>query len=373
MKNVFYILTAALFLTLVSCEKGDYVNAVPRNSTALITLNAADFASEKSPFGSVLAAFVDKDKKELKGIDLTRDVFLFATTDGNFGFCAPLNTADELQGFLKRMKQYKVVSEIEERDGIRLCTIKDSWLIGFDDEVMLAMGPFTGSDAKSRLTRNIRKLLKKEEESGIMSSVLWEHLQELDSPIRMVAQASALPEQFVSSLTIGAPKGTDPADVLLEAGLTFKDGTLVMDGNTCSYNTNIKQSLENSMKVFKPVTIDWEEMVSDSTFAGVFVNVEGSDFANLLQNSKALNMMLMGTDAYDRIKSNKGNMAILLSAPSFGADDAVKADIISKGEGSGNGENRLVAVLNLNALKGDAAKIAEPFIGKVKKIVYTIK
>ena len=104
---IILLITTALGIS--SCSDHDYTNAIPSNSTALIEVGAADFIGEQSPFGSLFMPFVDQEAKRLKGIDLTRDIYIFASGNGELGMCAPLSNSDELNDFIIRLDNLRVV------------------------------------------------------------------------------------------------------------------------------------------------------------------------------------------------------------------------------------------------------------------------
>lgn len=374
MKKTMYTVCMMILVGLTSCSKQDYTNSIPANSTALIAVNAADFVGEQSPFSSLLMPFVDNDKKELKGIDLTKDIYLFAAGDGQLGLCAPISNDNELHDFMKRLYNLGVITNHTEKDNKNFYTFNNQWVIGYNDNTMLIMGPVTGADAEMRLARRLEKLMDKDEAQSIKNTMLWQHLEEKNSHIRMVAQASTLPEQMAATVTIGAPKGTDPADVLLEADMEYNDGTLMLTGNTCSYNPNIKQSMKKAQALYRPITIDWQKMMTDTTLIGVFMNVDGKRLIPQLQNNRTLGTMLMGTEAYDQIRNTDGNLAILLSPNKETEENSsvFTAQIHNLPNEKNDKGERLVVAVNMEALNGTIAQTITPLLGKVKRIIYNL-
>lgn len=374
MKRIFYILLLIASIILSSCSKHDYTNAIPSNSTAIIAINAADFTSEKSPFASLLVPFVDNDTKQLKGVDLTRDIFLFSSGDGNLGVCAPIADDDNLADFVSRLENIGVLKNAKELDGKQFYTFKDQWVMGYNDGCLLIMGPVTGAEAEAKLIRRMTRLMDKDDDESVKNSTIWQHLEEQKSNIRMVAQASALPEQLALIVTLGAPKGTDADDVLLEAALEYDNGILALVGKTCSYNQNIAQSMRQSQSVYRPITTDWQRNMTDSIVAGVFMNVKGTDIMPYIQRNKSLNSMLMGSDAYEKIRNNDGNISITMTPKKGGKDnEAYDVRVTYPTPSQQKGNEKLVVAVNVNALAGSMAQSIAPFLGKIKTIVYKLK
>lgn len=373
MKHILIIISI-LVIGLTSCSKRDYVNAIPANSTALVSVSAEDFVGEQSPFASLLMPFVDNDTKRMKGIDLTREIYLFASGDGNLGACAPVADGGELADFIERLQNLDILKNHTEQDGKDFYTINGQWVLGHDDYTLLIMGPVTGADAEARLIRSMARQMEKDDEESIRNSMLWQHLQERRSNIRMVAQASALPEQISQAITLGAPKGTSADDVLLEADLSYKEGTLQLSGTTCSYNPNIRQALKKSHTLYNPITVDWQRIMGDSAVIGIFMNVKGQELMPQIQGNRQLNTMLMGTGSYDKIRTNDGNLAILLQTkPATDEGKGMFATtILNLPDEHIHNEERLVVAVNIEALAGPLEKTVAPYLGKVKRIIYNM-
>ena len=78
------MVAAILMFVLAGCTRSNYVDSVPANSKAVVSVNAMELIDDDSPVKTVLLPFVNKDKKSLKGIDLTKDMYAFETIDGLF-------------------------------------------------------------------------------------------------------------------------------------------------------------------------------------------------------------------------------------------------------------------------------------------------
>lgn len=368
------LLIILAFITgLISCSKQDYVNAIPANSTALISVKGAGFAGEQSPFASLLEPFTDSGTKQMKGIDLSKEIYLFASGDGNLGVCAPVNDSNELDDVISGLESLGVLKNHKELEGKDFHTLNDQWMLGRDDCTLLIMGPVTGVEAERKLMRRMVRQMDKDDNGGIRSSMIWQHMQELSGNTRLVAQASALPEQIALAITLGAPKGTDPDDVLLEAELTYNDSTLQLLGTTCSYNQNVKQALKKSQAIYNPITVDWEKMMGDTAVVGIFMNVNGKELMPYIQTNKALNTMLMGTDSYDKIRNNDGNIAILLMQKhGKETEEMFSAKILELTDEKTQDKGKFIVAINMEVLAGPLKQAIAPFLGNVKRITYNM-
>lgn len=374
MKNITRLLLfITITITLCSCNESEYTDAIPSNSTALIAVNAADFAGKDSPFASLLTPFVDNEAKQLKGIDLTKDIYLFSAADGNIGLCAPIKDYSSFDDFTSRLETIGVLENKKEQNDNIFYTFKKQWIMGYNDNSLLVMGPITGYDAETRLIRRMSKLLSNDNKN-IEGTILWQHLNKMKGNIRMVAEAAALPEQLSVIVMLGCPKGTDATDVLLEANMEYKNGTLVLKGNTSSYNQNVEQSLQRLKTSYKPITVDWRKYMNDSILIGVFMNVKGEELTPYIQQNKSLSSALMGTEAFNKIKENDGNMAITFTQErKSDKADNYKVKVTTPTAENINGTDKMIVAVNIKALTAPIAEGIKPFIGNINTIIYNLK
>ncbi len=366
-------LTYTLYIIVVSvlmasCTGNDYRNVIPTDCTALISVKPQSLSNGSSPFAAIRETFSGSDSQQ--GVDLTQNIYLFESADGTLGMCAAISDADD---FTDMIKGKGIADNFAERNGFTFCTINKTWIAGYNDDAIIVCGPVIASE-RARMVRRMSAWLAQDEEGSIQQTPIWEHLMEDSADIRLVAQASAMPKQVVAAFTLGAPKGTAPEDVLVEAEITYNKGTLCMRGKSCSYNTNIRQSLEKASTIYRPITIDWEKMTDEGTFAAVFMNVDGNDFMPYLNDNKALSTMLMGTSAYDKIRSNKEELAIFMAPCKDGkGEDGFTAQVKNLPNGTSKGKERLVVVINIESLRSITGNGLTPLLGNTKRIVYTLK
>lgn len=360
-------------MVLTSCSKHDYDSSIPHNSTALLSFNAQQFVSG-SPFAAIMSPFIDKDSKEMKGIDLTQPFYMFEAGDGTLGFCACVSDAYELTEFLRHLRsmtdKIKPGKDIDDKS---FCILNDAWIVGVDDNTLLVMGPFTGKEEQQKQMVRMKALMEQEAERSVKTSVLWEHLQHQEGAMKLVAQTTALPKQLIAPITLLAPKGTNPADVLIEADMEYKDHIVYLNGRTCSYDDGVKSKMHEAEQIYKPLSIDWQKELSDSTFAAVFMNVNGEDIMPFLNANKALATMLMTTEAYDRIKGNMGDLAIFINPGKSVDEQMFSAKVKNLPHGNASNKERLIAVMNLQAVKGPMETFVAPIKGKVHKVIYFVK
>ncbi len=323
-KNLVLMSLALLVVVLSSCSGSDYLNAIPKKSTALISVDLQQMASDKNAEdkAGMLKSLLHVDDVDKCGIDISEKLYLFESADGNLGLCAKVSDEGDVEDWLASLAKKRIASEVKERKGFHFAVLKDSWLVGFSGQALLVMGPVV-SDAQAQLQQQMVKYLKAEEEDGITVSPMYERLQTLSSPMAMVAQAQALPEKFVAPFTLGAPKDTDPSQVVIAADMKVKDGILQIQGETFSFNETIDKALQKAAQNYRPIKGSYVKSMPDDALAGIFMNVNGEQFLPMMQSNRSLQTLLMGinqaVDMDNIMRSVDGDMAIVL--PTLGDAD----------------------------------------------------
>ena len=303
-----------------SCSNVDYLNAVPRESTALISM---DFSKTKGVENtSVLKTLLNINDINQCGIDISHKVILFESPEGNLGLCASIKDDGDLKDCLTRLTKKGFCTPLSKRRGCSFTVIKNSWIAGFSDNALLIMGPVTVAEQSDMMSKMV-KYLNQDEDQGITASKMYESLDSIDSPMAMVAQVQALPDKIIAPFIIGAPKNADATQVIIAAELKVKNGVLNMHGKTFSYNRDINQELQNASKIYRPIKGTYLSAMSSSSLMGIFMNVDGQKFLPLLQKNISLQALLAGINAAidinSIIKSVDGDMSIVV--PSFGDDN----------------------------------------------------
>jgi hypothetical protein len=313
-------LLLGILLCLTSCSGSDYINAIPEGSTALIAVDPVKIGFQTDL--SLLKNLLTINEPADCGIGLTNRFFLFESPDGNLGLCAKVNDAHKLESTLTKLAKQKICQSVKQRRGFRFTVLKDSWVVGFSDKALLVMGPVTIS-AQSELQNAMAKYLKQNEDEGIKSMPIFNKLDSIGSPIAMVIQAQALPEKFVAPFTIGAPKNAEASQVLIAAAASIDNGCLDIKGETFSFNREVDKALKDAFKSYRPIKGRYAKSMPSNALMGMFVNVDGKKFINLLHNNKGLQALLTGInsaiDIDNIIRSVDGDMSIVI--PSYTSDD----------------------------------------------------
>lgn len=323
MKLVHVFCVLFLFvLTLTSCSNDDYLNAVPGNSIAVVSVDMVETAGHAK--GNAQQARLLKSLFKLRdvsdcGIDITSKLYFFESTEGNLGLVAKVSDDDELDAWLGKLAKSGLCDNPSKRGGCRFSTVNGSWVVGFNSTVMMVMGPVIVSQ-EAAVRQQILKYIGQDEDEGLKSSPLFDPLDSINAPVAMVAQTAALPEKMVAPFTLGAPKDAEASQILVAAGVTVNPaGFVEISGRPFSFNKGIDKALQSSLGTLRPVSQKYLGSMSTDDAVGMFLNVEGRKFIDMLHSNKSFQMLLAGINATidmdNIIETVDGDMAIVI--PSY--------------------------------------------------------
>lgn len=296
-------------IMLSSCSGDDYINAIPESSTLLMSTNTAKLTGVGSQ--QLLKSLLHFKNVDKTGIDFSANVYFFEDARYNIGLCAKVSDDDKLADMLQQAG-----CRVEKRRGFRFALLQGNWIVGFSDVSVLLMGPVIPA-AIDEMKGQMVQYLKQDEDESIKGTPLMERLQAIDAPMAMVCQASALPEQFITPFTIGAPRDASPSDIMIAASMEVSHGRLLISGQTFSFKKQIDEALKKAQQTYRPIKGDYVKTMSTSDGMGLFMNIDGKNFHKLIRQNRGVSTMLMGIntaiDMDNIIKSIDGNMALIAS------------------------------------------------------------
>ena len=308
------LVTLITILTLTSCQDVGYLNAIPAESKALMSIDISSIDAKQ------VEAFIQlfpRQHLEKNGLDFSKKVYLFESPDGNLGFCGKVKSAGDIVSFLEGIKSL-AVSQIELYRGAHFAIIKDTWLVGFNDRSFLLMGPVSAGGHKE-LRQQMAKYLNQDEDQGVTGSRIFAKLDSIDSPIALVAQAQALPDKLIAPFTLGAPKTTDASQIFIAAKMNVGNAMLAIEGETFSFNKSVNKALQEAYNEYFPITEKFVYNVPAPCLFSIFMNVDGTKFIHHLHNNTMLMGLLAGVNAAidmdNIIKSFKGD--VLIEIPNY--------------------------------------------------------
>lgn len=307
MKKIVYGMMALLMVVLSSCSKTDYLNAVPAESKLIMGINPAKLSGTGNQL--LLKTLLHVSNLNNTGLDLSSNIYFFEDAQGNLGLCARVSNRDKLDETLKNVGQ-----RLSSKKGFDFMALPNNWVAGWSDKAALLMGPVL-PEARGEMAGTMAKYLAADEEDGIVGTPMYAKLDSINAPMSLVCEAEALPEQFVAPFTLGAPKNADASQIMIAAEMKIESGCLLVSGETFSFNQQINKELQKAAGIYRPIKGRYAATMDKTDAVGLFLNVDGSRFIELMRQNSGLRTMLAGIntaiDMDNIIKSIDGDMALI--------------------------------------------------------------
>lgn len=289
------ILGVALVVLLTSCTGDAYQNVIPRGCTALMAIDMQEKTDKAAGHDAMpMAALFGLENIEQSGIDLSSTVYLFESPDGYFGLAASVRKASLVEQWMTDLQGKGSCKLLPERKGKRFAVLKESWMLAWDNDKLLVMGPVVATQ-QAELVVQMARYMQQPEKQSIKDTPIFEKLSEMQAPMAFVAQTAALPEALAAAFAIGAPQEADASQVMLAAEMEIGNGTLLVKGETFSFNKAIDQAIQASQKSLRPMNGKYLARLPQASLTWMS-NVEGNAFYTLLEQNNALKGLLTGAN-----------------------------------------------------------------------------
>lgn len=317
MKKFVFVLWAAFIMLLSSCSGDHYLNVIPRGCTALVAIDPQQTEEMSVPSTQVFQTlFPDMDLHD-GGLDLSSKFYLFESAEGNLGLVAKISDEGKVDKMINKLIEKGDCQKVIEKKGVKFTVCDQRWVIGYHDYAMMVIGPVIAAQQMPVMQQMIR-YLKQDEKAGITGSRFFQKLDSIVSPISMVAQVSALPEQLSAPFILGAPKDADASQVVLATKIEVQQGILYLRGNTYSYNKTVQESIQSASSLFRPMSGRFVNNLNDRMVLSFLTNVDGKRFLPVLQQSRGFKDLLTGAntaiDMNSVINSLDGDLMLSFSA-----------------------------------------------------------
>ena len=289
------ILGVALVVLLTSCTGDAYQNVIPRGCTALMAIDMQEKTDKAAGHDAMpMAALFGLENIEQSGIDLSSTVYLFESPDGYFGLAASVRKASLVEQWMTDLQGKGSCKLLPERKGKRFAVLKESWMLAWDNDKLLVMGPVVATQ-QAELVVQMARYMQQPEKQSIKDTPIFQKLSEMQAPMAFVAQTAALPEALAAAFAIGAPQEADASQVMLAAEMEIGNGTLLVKGETFSFNKAIDQAIQASQKSLRPMNGKYLARLPQASLTWMS-NVEGNAFYTLLEQNNALKGLLTGAN-----------------------------------------------------------------------------
>ena len=298
---VILLLTAGLAWLLLRNDEG-YTKALPQNPKALVSINLLDMATDA---GMNLLDLIEDKAGDDSGISFAAPVYGFVTEDNNLGLLAKVSDADDLQGWLQNNG-----CSVERQRGLKWAHLS-SFLLCFDDDKALAMGPVSPSD-EGRFRNQMSALMKQDS----APSELYHRLGQEKGCARLITRLDIFSKELLDDKL---PEGIDLRGVRLIANLNIERRAVKLSTTIETYNPAIEKRMSQSDEVTSRIQGHLLGLGPSDPLVWLGCNIHGEKILELLRTDPSIRTSLLALgmciDSDMIIKSIDGDVSI--SIPTF--------------------------------------------------------
>ena len=328
------------FLFLISCtnEQKSYYDAIPSQSKALVRVASEDRARASLELFLGDGALTASEKT---GMDMTSPVYLFAAPDGSFGACAKVTDDDDVEDLLEALAKSGKASEVKELKDCKYAVVNRNFLVAYNEDALVAVGPILASD-EQKVAKRMLRYLALDPERGIGATDIFKEIESAKAPVSLITSVSVMPKKLVVPFLIGTPTGTNTDDVMLKADVTVSDSVLTLVGSTTSDNLLIRQGIDNAKNIL--------------------AKGNSEEIIRVMESNKDFMTMLNSGGFREKLQKVQGRMLITQSGNDTEVETLQEAV-----------DNTIMkVVVDLKSLDKEVMSIFEPFLGSISTINYKI-
>ena len=360
-----------------------YLKALPKNVIALARLDVrellddADLSQEEMQQLSQRIALSD-DERATIGIDFTLPVYGFASRDGYFGVLAAVAHAGDVTSWCERLRAEGYASEVSEQRGYSWVVLEQQWLMAFDGEKALAMGPAVGA-AQDQLRSVMARLLEQDRDDSGLKTELYDTMDKKDDPLVAVASPEILPEDALQPLASLGLASAAQGLYLLSA--SANDNELELDAEIIPRNEDGEEELDYYNDLLRPIRASLMDHAHADNVLWMALNIEGKDLLELLRSNPTVRTALVAINLVmdvDRIlEAIDGDVAVEITNdggihPNFGGSLTAQVEHTDFLSGASSWGNKYLRVQALSDTEYslDIPEMPQVFFGVKDKIIH---
>lgn len=193
-KYIIYIISllVAIFVAIVAYRlfyKSDYRQSIPKQAKAVLCFDFSKWHADND-----IPDFLGKEMGgEVEGLDLASPLYAFVTPNEYIGVTAKISDRDKWEHFLSKYLQNARAEAIIESDEYAWAWVKDSWLVAWDNNRLLALGPGVKSERD-----NLRQLIiaLMDEDESFVETEAFETLEKENSALSFYGMLDVFPSPY---------------------------------------------------------------------------------------------------------------------------------------------------------------------------------
>ena len=272
-----------------------YLNALPKDATALARhdvralLEEAELTKEETSELLQRYSLLEDNKADI-GVDFSLPIYLFAGREGNFGLVAPVTDGDDLTAWLKNLAAKGHASEVMQQRGYSWVVVEEKWVMAFDDEKAVAMGPAVGAP-QDQLRTIIAQLMKQGADESALQTELYQLLGTKNDPLVAAVRPELLPKDMLGALSFLDLKTSQQG--LFRLSLEPDDEELELDIDIISDDPDVQAELKKVNALLRPIAGRLVDNAHTQNALWMALNTQGEELLKVLRSDASLRTTLL--------------------------------------------------------------------------------
>lgn len=322
MKKQWIIGIAALLVVVIAVwvfwpkDQSSHARVIPADATALASFNAEEFIHESGLTEEKIGKLFSGNEELYKSaLDLQKNIYAFVSAEGKIGFLFPLKDSDKLKDWLAQSKKLNV-TPVEEQQGYNWAFLDNSFVLGFDDDVLLVMGP-TIASSQAELRQQMVGYLKQDKSESVVETSLYKNLENQEGILKMVASLEAFPEYYKMFQNMGLPDHVDFSKMLMTVSMDSETGKIVFHTGLVTEDKALSQKMKALEDLSRQIDGDFVPYATANTLIWLGTNVKGDKLMELVGEVPSLRLYLMAMnnvmDVERMLKTIDGDLAFTVT------------------------------------------------------------
>lgn len=300
-KTIIYIagglLVVAVGILVVCCMRRDnkvYLSLLPHDATAVARLDLKGLVGEAGLTAEdelrLAQRFLNIDDASECGVDFRLPLYAFASASGNYGCIGAVADEQSLTTTCANLAAAGHATAISRQRGLSWAVVKQQWLMAFDDEKVLVMGPAVGAAQEQLRAEMVRLMAQKQQKSGV-NSTLFETLAHHKTSVAAVVAPEGMPDGVRTLLNHFDIYSRE--DALIGLTLQPADNEVSLKVEIHATSEAVEKQLQQMAALMRPVEGALADYAHEGAAAWLTMNVQGKDLLTALRSNANLRTALI--------------------------------------------------------------------------------
>lgn len=305
------LIIAALLIWFFCRGRNDVAGIIPEDARAVAALDVKELSQTTGLEVDKLCSKLGVAEVGQSGLDFSAPVYGFVSRQGHFGIALSVKSKRRVKKALQQ-----IGTDVESQRGLQWAMVK-SWIVAFDSDRMLVMGPASSSEVGS-LRGQMTALMNQKK----VSSPTLNDLNKRSGTLKLISRMDVMPKAYVQMLKKWLPAGIDFNSVSAFAALDAQKTSFTLHTELLSEDKQVLNSFAQIDSLLRPIQGSLLDQGHSSPVLWVTAGLKGDRLLTLLRQNPTIRTHLialnMCVDADMMLRSIDGDVSLSVPSISLG-------------------------------------------------------